>query len=112
MCGFWLTTSILTALVPALLTVINGLLGLICDLKWARLDWISEAYPCKQSVSVLVVMFSLMGVPIVLGILYIFIAPFISAAVFLALIALLLGGICAGAYKALTTWGVKKWEAL
>lgn len=103
---------ILTAMVPALLTVVNGLLGLICDLKWARLDWISEAYPCKQSVSVLVVMFSLMGVPIVLGILYIFIAPFISAAVFLALIALLLGGICAGAYKALTTWGVKKWEAL
>ena len=110
--GCGLADAVLCGAVPALLTVISGLLGLICDLKWTRLDWISEAYPCKQSVSVVIVMFSLMGLPVVLGVIYGLIAPFISVTVFLVLTALLLAGICFGLYRALITWGIRKWEAL
>ena len=104
--------TVLCGIVPALLAVINGLLGLICGLKWARLDWISEAYPCKQSVSVIVVMFSIMCVPIVLGAVYLTAAQYISVTAFLALCALVLAGACFGLFKALTTWGVQKWDSL
>ena len=110
--GCGIADAVLCGAVPALLTIISGLLGLICDLKWTKLDWISEAYPCKQSVSVVIVMFSVMGAPVVFGALYGLIAEFISVTVFLALAALLLAGICFGLYRALTTWGIKKWEAL
>ncbi len=109
-CSPW--DILLCAIVPALLTVLCGLLGLICDLKWTRLDWISEGYPCKQGAPVAVTMFSMMGLPLVLAGGYLLLASHLSATVFLALTAAVLAAISFGLFKALTTWGVKKWEAL
>lgn len=109
-CGIF--QALLAGAVPALLSIICGLFGLICDLKWTRLDWISEAYPCKQSVSVMVVMFSMMGVPFVLGFGYIFLEDFLSPTAFLALTAVVLCTTCFGLYKALVNWGSRKWEHL
>lgn len=111
--GCGIVDILLTALVPGLLAVLCGLLGMVAGLKWARLDYISEAYPCKQSMSVMVSMFGTMGVPLVLGIVYLFLlAPYISATIFLALCALLLALACLGLYRVMVTWGCKKWEAL
>lgn len=110
-CGIW--DTLLAALVPALLAVLCGVVGLAAGLQWARLDYISEVYPCKQSVSVLVTLFAMMGVPFVLGLLYAFaLFPWMSPTAFLAASAALLLALCLLFYRLVVTWGVKKWNAL
>ncbi len=102
----------LCTVIPAAVMVFNGLLGLIANLKWPRFDWISEAYPCKQAAPVAIVMFGVMGLPVVFGIVYFLLAGILSPAVYL--------GICAGVlalsdyalYRLLMSWGTKKWMAL
>lgn len=103
---------LLSALIPGLLALLNGLLGMWAGLQWAKLDYISEAYPCKQSVSVLVVMFGMMGVPLVLGIGYAFLSQILSPTVFLVLCAAILAAACWGLYRVVMTWGIKKWNSL
>ena len=104
--------TVLSALAAGLLTVFCGVFGLVCGLNWARLDWISEAYPCKQSVSVIIAMLGTMGIPVVLGLLYAAVSGFVSAEVYLALCSALLGLICFGLYRLLMGWGVRKWDSL
>lgn len=103
---------LLCAVVPGLLTVLCGLLGMVCGLKWAKLDWLSEAYPCKQGAAVGISMFSMMGLPAALGALYFLLADYLSPVLFLALCAFVLCVGCAGLYRLMTTWGVRKWEEL
>lgn len=109
-CTLW--DALLAALIPALLSLLSGLLGLVCGLQWARLDYISEAYPCKQSASVMVVMFAMMGLPLVLGLVYAALYGILSAMVYMLLTCLVLAALCLSLYRVLVTWGVKKWEAL
>ena len=104
-------SALLCGVIPGLLTVLNGLLGMVCGLRWARLDWLSEAYPCKQSVSVAIVMFGMMGVPLLFGGLF-FLVPDMLPSVFLGLTALVLCAACAGLYRVLVTWGTQKWNSL
>lgn len=103
---------LLCGLVPGLLTVLSGLLGMLCGLKWARLDWISEAYPVKQGMAACVTMFAMMGIPVVLGICYALLAQVISVTVFLALCAAVLLLACFGLYRIVMGWGAAKWDAL
>lgn len=111
--GCGVVEILLCALCAGLMVALVGVLGLLCGLKWARLDYISEAYPCKQSVSVLVIMFGSWGIPMALGLLYGFLlSQFLSATLYLALVCVLLGAVCAALYQAVVTWGSKKWEAL
>lgn len=103
----------LCALTCALLGVLSGIVGMLCGLRWVRLDYISEAYPCKQSVAVVVSMFGMMGLPLVFGLLYGFLlSKFLSATAFLGITVLVLLGISALFYRAMVTWGAKKWESL
>lgn len=105
--------AILVALTPGLLAALCGFIGMICGLQWARLDYISEAYPCKQSVSVLVTIFAVWGIPVALGLLYgLGLAPILSPTVFLFLTCLLLLLACWGLHRMVVTWGAKKWDAL
>lgn len=101
---------LLCVVISGLLCLTNGLLGMICGLKWARLDYISEAYPCKQSVSVLVTMFSMMGLSLAGILVYAFLP--MDPLLFGVLIACALGLACIGMYRALCSWGVQKWDAL
>lgn len=103
-------STLLCLLIAGLLCLTNGLLGLICGLKWARLDYISEAYPCKQSVSVLVAMLTMMGIALAGILVYVFLP--MNALLFGVLVACVLGLACIGMYRALCTWGVIKWNAL
>ena len=103
---------LLSTLVPGLLALLNGLLGMWAGLQWAKLDYISEAYPCKQSVSILVVMFGMMGVPLVLGIGYGFLSQLLTPSVYLLLCAVILTAACCGLYRVVMTWGIKKWNSL
>ncbi len=105
---------VLSTLIPGLLALFSGLFGLWAGLNWAKLDFINEAYPCKQSLSITVAMFGMMGLPVLLGFGYYFLNrwfPF-HANAFLGLCVLLLGASCYGFYKLLVTWGVRKWNSL
>lgn len=110
--GCSIADSLLCGILPALLCILCGLLGLVCGLKWARFDWLSEAYPCKQSVAVLVVMFSMMGVPLVFGLAYALVQPVLSPTLFLALASAILAAASFGLYRLLMGWGARKWESL
>lgn len=104
---------VITVLVVSLLALLCGLLGMVAGLQWARLDYISEAYPCKQSIAVLVTMFAMMGVPLVLGLLYgLLLVRFLSPVWFMAVCAVLLAAVCFCLYRVMIGWGVKKWESL
>lgn len=102
----------LTVSVSCLAALLSGLLGMVFGLQWARLDWINEAYPCKQSVAVGVVIFTMMLLPVGLGILYFSCLSMLSPNAFLAICGALLVVLCAGLYRLMVTWGVKKWNAL
>lgn len=103
---------LLCGIVPGLLTVLCGVLGMVCGLKWAKLDWLNEAYPCKQGMAAMITMFAMMGVPIVLGICYALLEGVVSVPLYLAVCAVLLAAGSFGLYRVIVTWGVRKWEAL
>lgn len=104
---------LLAAVVPGLLGLLCGLLGMICGLQWARLDWLTEAHPCKQSVALVITMLGIMAWLLAGGLVYGFLLlTLLTPTEFLALFALLTALCCLGLYRALVTWGVKKWEAL
>lgn len=105
--------TLLTVILCALLGALDGVLGMVCGLRWARLDYISEAYPCKQSAAVMVSMFGMMGLPIVLGLLYgLCLHKFLRAGVFLAAVTAGVALLCLLLYRVLVTWGARKWDAL
>lgn len=111
--GCSLPDILLTALVPGLLALFCALLGMVSGLRWARLDWINEAYPCKQSVAVLVSMFGTMAIPLLFALLYLTVfCSLLSPTVFLVVCAGLLAAACFGLYRLLVTWGIRKWDAL
>jgi ABC-2 type transport system permease protein len=103
---------LLCALIPGLLAVLTGLIGMWAGLMWAKFDYISEAYPCKQSVSVLISMFAPWGLLFLLFILFILLDPFVPMIGFLCLSALILLALCFALYRVMIGWGVKKWDAL
>lgn len=103
---------LLCALLPGLLAVTCGLVGLLSNLQWAKLDYISEAYPCKQAMPVVITMFGMMGIPLALGLLYGFLLPTLPVPAFLCLCTALLAGCNFGLYKLLISRGCQKWEQL
>ncbi len=112
-CGCGIVDVVIAGVIAALIALLTGLLGMVCGLKWAKLDYINEAYPCKQSVAVLITMFGIMGIPLVLGLVYmLLLCEFLSAQVFLALLALVLAAVNFGLYRLMMGWGVRKWEML
>lgn len=105
--------TVLCALVSGLFTVLNGMLGMVCGLRWAKLDWLSEAYPCKQGAAAGITMFASMGVPLLLAGLYFLLARFqLTETVFMVLCALILAAASFGLYRVVATWGVRRWESL
>ncbi len=103
---------VLTLLIAGLSSCLNGTLGLWAGLRWAKLDYISEAHPCKQSMAVLVSMLGMMGLPVALGFGYWALDPLVSPTGYMALVALLLACGSFALYRVITTWGVKRWNAL
>ena len=104
--------TVLCVLVPGLLTLLSGVLGMVCGLKWAKLDWINEAYPCKQSMAAFLTMFGMMGLCIVMAVGFALASAVMSVNLFLALLAVVLAAVVWGLYRVIMTWGATQWEAL
>lgn len=78
-----------------LFLLLVALFGLFINLKFPNLSWTNEAVPVKQSVSVLVTLFGGWVLIVALGALYVVLRAHLSPALYLALVSLLMVGLCA-----------------
>lgn len=111
--GFAVADTVLCTLFPGVLGILCGVLGLVCGLKWARLDWTSEAGPCKQSAALLITMLGLMALLMVVAVVYaVGLYGILTPTFFLGAVTLILALASLGLYRLLVTWGCRAWEAL
>lgn len=103
---------IAVAVSGVLFSVMTDLLGMLFGLKWAKLDFLSDAYPCKQSVSMFFSLFVPLLIPLAMGAGYLFLHLFLSVESYLAIWAVILAGISFVLYRAVMGWGVRKWDSL
>lgn len=113
--GCSVVETLLAAVCASLLFVLCGSLGIIFNMCFPKLDWPSEAAPCKQSIAIFFVMFVMLfvsgGVAVLwfvgnklLGVEY--------STVVLLLLAVLLVVLNYLFWLLMTKWGGKKFETL
>ena len=110
--GFGAADVILCTLCLGLLGFLCGVLGMVCGLRWARLDWTNEMGPVKQSTALMVTMFGMMGILFANGLACYLLWNLITPTVFLAIVCLELAVASIFLYKLMLGWGVRKWESL
>ncbi len=107
--------TILMGIGTALLFVLTGVLGLIFNMCFPRLDWQNEAVPVKQSMAVLFSMFGMIFVSAMyMGIYFGLTALFgeKNGVLAFALVNVLFAVITYLLYLLMTKWGGKKFETL
>lgn len=112
-CG-WIDT-ILAAVSASLLFVLCGILGIVFNMCFPRLDWPNEAAPCKQSMAVFFSIFGMMFISIGYGAL-VFVGIKLlgkeNSTLVLGIVMALFAVINYLAYLLMTKWGGKKFETL
>jgi len=111
----WIET-ILAVMGTAILFVLTGVLGLVFNMCFPRLDWPNEAAPCKQSMAVFFSIFVMMFVSLI------YVGIFFGGAALLggaknsvlafALVNVLFAGITYLFYLLMVKWGGRKFETL
>lgn len=91
----------------SMFTLLSAEFGLRMNLKSPNLTWTNETVPIKQSMSVVVTMFSGWGIAIVLNGLYYIAASFVPFWIFALVISAVLGGLSIVVQKWLKETGVK-----
>ena len=107
-----LIMSVLVVIIQIVFIFLFGLVGLMFNLKWHNLDWTNESFAVKQSLSVVLTMFTPWGILIVLGTLFYFICDYIAIELFLGICLVIMVGIATVLMKWLKTRGAKKFETL
>lgn len=112
-------TLLFLVLYAAAIPVLGGILGLLTGLLFPRFDWLNEAYPCKQSIGVMITMFGMMGMSFVsMGMFLLGLwmasgsgmgAAVTTGAALAAVLPVLLSGIL---FAVLKRWGKQKMEQL
>lgn len=110
----WLET-IVAMLGAALMFLLCGILGIVFNMCFPRLDWPNEAAPCKQSIAVFFSMFGMMilsfgYVILMFGLVEVFGKENGWLAMLLATFALLVINFVM--YRVMVRWGGKKFEML
>lgn len=91
------------------LAMLCGLLGLLCNLRFPRFDWINAAGPCKQSAAVLLTMIGVIAYTIGPAVLYIAcLADMVSALWYTAAYVAVSAALCGVLYRILITWGANR----
>ena len=100
----------------AILFVLTGVLGLIFNMCFPRLDWPNEAAPCKQSMAVFFAIFVMMFISTIYVGIYFGFAALLggvkSSVLAFAIVNVLFAGITYLFYLLLVKWGGKKFETL
>lgn len=111
-----LLETVFTVIGTALLYALTGILGLVFNMCFPRLDWPNEAGPVKQSMAVFFTMFGMMFLSMIyVGIYFGFAALFGGAeknVLAFALVNMLFAGITYLFYLLMVKWGGKKFETL
>lgn len=102
---------LLVPLTVLLFLLFGGLFGLVCNLRFPNMLWTNEIAAVKQSMSVLVNMLAQFAVISLIGVLYYALHTVISAALFLALVSLLLTLAIILLCRLLRGWGVRRLES-
>lgn len=103
----------LVVVTPALMTLFGGLFGVAVNLRFPKMDWISETIAVKQSLSVLLSMFGTAATVLLPGLIYIFLASrYLSDEVYTALFTALLIIFCFMLYRWISVKGTKMFEKL
>lgn len=98
---------------PLSLSVAMAFFGVIINLIFPKLDWINELQPVKQGISVMICMFSVMGLVIALALVYIFaLAPVMSLTIYLLACSVLLLILSGVMYFYLMRGGQRRFLAL
>lgn len=107
-------TSAIVAWAAAVVFVrLNAAVALMLDLKMAKLDWVNEAVPIKQSMQVVIVLFGSWIVALAFGALYYFVLRnVISASNFMIVLIVVFTLVTRVVGKWLDTKGVEKFAAL
>jgi ABC-2 type transport system permease protein len=89
-----------------------GIFGLLINLRFPRLDYISEVQVIKQSASVGISMLCGMGFSLLVIILSMISSFIMPSALFLFIMTAILGAVSFVLFKALERWGTRAFEAL
>ncbi len=113
--GCTIIETICAVIGTILIFALTGVLGLVFNMCFPRLDWPNEAAPCKQSMAVFFAIFGMMIVSVVYIAFYILginVLAFLNKNIVFALVNVLFAGITYLFYLLLVKWGGKKFEML
>lgn len=114
--GCTLAEILLMAIGTAILFVLTGVLGLVFNMCFPRLDWPNEAAPCKQSMAVFFAIFGMMFISAIYVGLFFGFAALLGGAknsvLAFALLNVLFAGITYLFYLLMVKWGGEKFETL
>ena len=103
---------VLVLITVTLFIILTALFGLFMGLKMPNLNWTEETVPVKQSLSVTIALFSGWIAVIALGGLYFAISSFIAPEIYMCIVAVLLGVLCALLFRWINTKGAKLFAEL
>lgn len=104
--------TVVMILLPQAYNLVQGIGGLLINIKFPKLDFVNEAQVVKQSASIVVTMFGSMGLTLVLFIPAIILSMFISPVLYFAVCTVLLSGAAFALYKLLMGVGVRAFERI
>lgn len=104
---------LIVIIVPVVFTIFEALFGLLVNLWKPKFDWVNETVVVKQSASVMITLFSTMGLVILIGICYVgFVSDFMNAKAYVYVCLVIFVIIDLGLYYLLNTWGIRRFEEL
>ena len=99
-------------LLPCVVTVLVGLLGIVINLHMPKFDWLNETVCVKQSASTMLTMFGSMGLILVPVLLYIMLGSSISLTLYMLICLAVFALGCVGLYFYLVRRGTVLFENL
>lgn len=97
---------------PQLYSVVSGGIGLLLGLKYPNLNWTNEVQVVKQGSAVMLTMFGNMAVVVAVALSVVFASAVIPVSILLLLWMVVFAVLSICIYRALDTWGVKKFNSL
>lgn len=104
--------AMIIIIVPNIFTLLIALFGLLMNLWKPKFDWINETVCVKQSMPVMITMFSAMGMAFVIAMIYMWVQELIPVYTYIYVVLIVMMTICCMCYYLLKTWGAKRMSEL
>ena len=104
--------AILVTVLAAVIVFFYGVFGLACNLKWPMIDWKNENMALKQSMPVLICLLVGFLSPIIMTVIYFFVAAFVPPFLYLIILGAILGLFSWLLLRWINTKGAEKFQYL